>query len=321
MKRVAIVSLILSVACFTFAQTGSNQTPSQNPPQSSSQPQGAGQAQAPGAPGTPAAPAKHPPQAKTQPEFDAFKAASANQDPAALEKAADDFATKFPDSELRIILYKSAMRAYQNANNADKMLEMGHKALTIDPDDPESLVDVAEVLTERTRDTDIDKDQRRGEARKDAEKALQTVDTDIMFPANTPPDNVQKYKDLLRSSAYSILGTLDFNQGNYTSAQANLQKSIDAYPQQPDPVTVLRLSLALDRQNKYPEALTVANHAVELTQDGTPAGSMARRERDRLVQLTGGKPAGTGTTPATSSQPGTPPTTSNPGQTTTPPKQ
>jgi tetratricopeptide (TPR) repeat protein len=264
--------------------------------------------------------AKHPPQAKTQPEFDAFKAASANQDPAAIEKAADDFAAKYPDSELRIILYKTAMRAYQNANNADKMLEMGRKALAIDPDDPEALVDVAEVLTERTRDTDIDKDQRLAEARKDAEKALQTVDTDIVFPASTPPENVQKYKDLLRSSTYSILGTLDFNQGNYPSAQTNLQKSIDAYPQQPDPVTVLRLSLTLDRQNKYPEALTVANRAVELTQEGTSAGSMARRERDRLVQLTGGKPATNSTTPA-SSQPGTAPTTTNPGQTTTPPKQ
>lgn len=317
MKRVAIVTLMLSVACFTFAQAGSSQT--QNPPQGASQQQGAAQSPAPGGQAA-SAPAKHPPQAKTQPEFDAFKAASANQDPAAIEKAADDFAAKFPDSELRIILYKTAMRAYQNANNADKMLDMGRKALAIDPDDPEALVDVAEVLTERTRDTDIDKDQRLGEAHKDAEKALQTVDTDIVFPASTPPENVQKYKDLLRSSAYSILGTLDFNQGNYTSAQSNLQKSIDAYPQQPDPVTVLRLSLALDRQSKYPEALTVANRAVDLTQDGTPAGNMARRERDRLVQLTGGKPAGAATTPASSSPTGATPAPTNPGQATTPPK-
>src|SRR5947209_1328966 len=193
MKRVAIVSLILSVACFTFAQSGSNQN--QNPPQGGSQQQGAGQQPAPGA----QAPAvKHPPQAKTQPEFDAFKTASANQDPAALEKAADDFAAKFPDSELRIILYKTAMRAYQNANNADKMLDMGRKALVIDPDDPEALVDVAEVLTERTRDTDLDKDQRLDEATKAAQKALQTIDTDVAFPAGTPPDKVDQYKNLLR---------------------------------------------------------------------------------------------------------------------------
>jgi hypothetical protein len=46
--------------------------------------------------------------------------------------------------------------------------------------------------------------------------------------------------------------------------------------------------LSLDKQGKYPEALKEANHAVDLTQDGTAAGTLARRERDRLLQLTGG---------------------------------
>ncbi|HYL13643.1 MAG TPA: hypothetical protein VEV41_11440 [Terriglobales bacterium] len=292
MKRVAIIGAILAVAPFTFAQGGGTQ--SQNPP--------TGQQGAPAQPSTPApaqAPAKHPPQAKTQPEFDAFKAASANTDPAAVEKAADDFAAKFPDSELRVILYKTAMRGFQNANNADKMLEMARKTLAIDPDDPEALVDQAEVLTERTRDTDLDKDQRLDEARKSGERALQTIDTDIVFPAGTPPEKVDEYKNLLRSSVYSILGTLEFNKNNFTVAETDFHKSIDAYPQQPDPVTVLRLSLALDRQNKYPEALTYANKAVDLTQDGSAAHTLAVRERDRLVQLTGGKPAApaAGTTP------------------------
>jgi tetratricopeptide (TPR) repeat protein len=282
MKRVAIVGAILAVVSFTYAQAGATQ--SQNPP--------TGQQGTAAKPNTPAqeAPPKHPPQAKTQPEFDAFNAAKASNDPAVVEKASDDFAAKFPDSELRVILYKTAMRGYQNANNADKMLDMARKALAIDPDDPESLVDQAEVLTERTRDTDLDKDQRLDEARKSAERALQTIDTDIVFPAGTTPDKVDAYKNLLRSSIYSILGTLEFNKNNFMAAETDFRKSIDAYPQQPDPVTVLRLSLALDRQNKYPEALNYANKAVELTQDGTGAHTLAIRERDRLVQLTGGKP-------------------------------
>ena len=317
MKRVAIAGMMLAVASFTFAQAGgSNPT---NPPAQSGKPQGANPGTATPQ-GEQAPAAKHPPQAKTQPEFEAFKTASANQDPAAVEKAADDFAAKFPDSELRIILYKTAMRGYQTANNADKMLDMGRKALAIDADDPESLVDVAEVLTERTRDTDLDKDQRLDEARKAAQKALQTVDTDIVFPATTPADNVDKYKNLLRSSAYSILGTLDFNKNDFPAAQADFQKSIDAFPAQPDPVTVLRLSLALDKQGKYPEALTTANRAVELTQDGTPAGNLARRERDRLQQLTGAKPAGAaGTAPGANAQPNAP-AAGTPAQT-PPPKQ
>jgi tetratricopeptide (TPR) repeat protein len=353
MKRVALVCAIVTVATFALAQ-GGYRNQSQNPPAKPPSGQaGAGANQQSGQPGAapgaaqqggagqavPAVPeGKRPPQAKTQPEFDAFKTASAGceptegeklqmqKDPASAPKilndvadrcakGAEEFAAKFADSELRLLLYKTTMRAYQNANNADKMLDMARKCLALDPNDPEALVGVAEVLTERTRDTDLDKDQRLDEATKAAQKALQTVDTNVALPAGTPQDKVDQYKGLLRSTAYSVLGALDFNKNNFAGAEANFRKSIDAFPQQPDPITVLRLSLALDRQNKYPEALTFANKAVGMTQEGSNAGSLARRERDRLVQLTGGTPApapagspagsagGTGTAPPPSTPP------------------
>jgi tetratricopeptide (TPR) repeat protein len=276
MKRTAVILGILSVAVWAGAQ--------QNPP-------AAGQA-APAqgtTPGAATAPAgKRPPQAKTQPEFDAWKAAAANTDAAGLEKASDDFAAKFPDSELRVLLYKNAMRLYQNANNSEKTEAMGRKVLSFDGDDPEALVIVAEVIAERTRESDIDKDQRYGEATSMAQKATQTVDTDVQVPAGTPQDKIDAYKSLLRSNAYSIMGTIDFKKENYPAAQENLQKSIDAFPSNPDPVVILRLALTLDKEQKYPEALKVANRAVEMTQDNTVIGTPARRERDRLQQLTGG---------------------------------
>ena len=296
MKRAALIVAVFAITSWLTAQ-GQN-PPTQNPstggqttqgsqPAQGAQPGGQG---APGAQPTPPA-GKRPPQAKTQPEFDAYKAAVAATDPAALEKAADDFATKFPDSELRILLYKSAQRMYQNANNPDKTEAMGRKVLNIDPDDPEALVMVAEVIAEKTHDSDLDKEQRYDEATKMAQKATQTVDTDVSVPAGTPQDKLDAYKNLLRSNAYSIIGTIEFKKENFAQAQADLQKSIDAYPAQPDPVVVLRLALALDRQQKYPEALKVANRAVEVAQGNPQIQTLATRERDRLQQLTGGTSA------------------------------
>lgn len=284
MKRVILG--ILSIAILSVAVWAESPNAGQAAPQNAPTTGAAAQGTTPGA--TAAPQPKRPPQAKTQPEFDAYKVAVANTDPAAFEKASDDFASKFPDSELRVLLYKNAMRNYQNANNADKTEAMGRKVLTFDPDDPEALVIVAEVIAERTHDTDIDKDQRYAEASSMAQKATQTVDTDVQVPAGTPQDKIDAYKSLLRSNAYSILGTIEFKKDNYVAAQDNLQKSIDAYPSQPDPVVILRLALSLDKQQKYPEALKVANRAVELTQDNTVIGTPARRERDRLQQLTGG---------------------------------
>jgi tetratricopeptide (TPR) repeat protein len=289
MKRAAwiVMATVAVLTLATWAATqGYGQT--QNPPAAGQTTQGGQAAQGtPPAPGAPAAPqGKRPPKAETQPEFDAYKVAAAVTDPAALEKAADDFAIKFPNSELRLLLYKMSTRAYQSANSPDKSEAMARKVLAIDGDDPESLVVVAEVISDRTHDSDLDKDQRYDEAMKMAQKAIQTVDTDLAVPA----DKLDMAKAFLRSSAYSIMGTIEFKKDSFAAAQVNLQKSIDAFPAQLDPVVVLRLAIALDKQQKYPEALKVANQAVDLTKEGTQVGTLARHERDRLQQLTGGAP-------------------------------
>lgn len=279
MKRAAMMVAVLGISVWGLGQdaskpaTGGQTTPAAG--QTAATPQG-----------------KRPPQAKTKEEYDAYKAATALTDPAAREKAADDFDKKYPDSELRMVLYEAAMNAYQQANDADKMMEMARKVLAYDADQPEALVGVAQVLAERTHDTDLDKDQRIDEAKKDAQRALVTVDTDIPT-AGIPPDKIELYKGFLRSEAYSILGTLEYNAKAWADAETDLRKSIDALPQQPDPVAVLRLSLALDQEKKYPEALKYANQAVTLTQETTSAGKAAREEKDRLTQLNSGTAPGT----------------------------
>ncbi len=280
MKRAAIVIAMLAVATWSFAQ--GNDKPAQNT--------SSAQAAAPQG--------KRPPQAKTQPEFDAYKAAAALTDAAAQEKAAEDFATKFPDSELRPLVFKGVMHSYQQANNAEKMMEMARRILTFDPDDPEALLGVAQVLAERTSETDLDRDQRLAEARKDAQRALVTVDTDVPT-SGYPPEQLKTFKSFLSSEAYAIIGTLDFNSKAWADAEGNLKKSIDAFPQNVDAIAVFRLSVALDMQGqaRYPEALKYANQAVDLTKEGTGTGDAARKERDRLVKLNSGSAPGQGSTP------------------------
>lgn len=280
MKQAAIVVAVLGMCMGSVGQTK---------PATQSAP--AGQA-APAAAAT-APQGKRMPAAKTQPEFEAYQKAMAAPDAAAAEAAANDFATKFPDSELRVVIYKAAMQKYQAANNGDKMTEMAQKSLALDPDDPEALVSIAQVYAERTRDTDLDKDQKLAEAKKDAERALVTVDTDIPT-SGYPPDKVDQFKRYTRSEAYAVLGTLASNAKNYPEAETNLRKSIDVFPEQVDSVAVLRLAVALDMQNKVPDALKYANQAVDLTKDrpDSAAGKASRAEQDRLTKLSSGTAPG-----------------------------
>jgi tetratricopeptide (TPR) repeat protein len=287
MKRAAIVIAVLGMC---VGSVGQDKGATQNPP--AGQSAGAGQNAATAPQG------KRPPQAKTQPEFEAYKAAMALTDGAAVEKAADDFAAKYPDSELRVMVYKAAMGRYQQANNADKMLEMAQKALTFDPDDPQALLGAAQVLAERTHDTDLDKDQKLAEAKKDAERALVTIDTDLPT-TGYPPDQLVMFKARSRSDAYAIIGTIAFNAKNWSEAESQLRKSVEADPQEPDSVSIFRLAVSLDMQNKIPEAMKYVDQAVDLTKDrpDTGVGKAARDEKDRLVKLSGGTAPGQAAVP------------------------
>jgi tetratricopeptide (TPR) repeat protein len=190
------------------------------------------------------------------------------------------------------------MNSYQNSGNSLKMMDMGLKVLTIDKDDPEALIGVAEVLEERTSPTDLDKEQRSSQAITYAQHALETIDTDLAVPAGTPAERVEAYKKYLRATAMVIIGTVQYKREQYTEAEGNLRKAIEIDSANPDPVVILRLALALDQQKKYPEALEQANRAVQLTQENTDVGKTARNERDRLVSVTGGN-----NTPDTASPP------------------
>jgi tetratricopeptide (TPR) repeat protein len=275
MKRIAIVMAVVGMCMGSFGQ---DKPAGQNPPAG----QAAGQ--------TSAAPqGKRPPKVNSQDEYNAYKAAVAMTDPVAEEKAAGDFAAKYPQSELQGLVYKDVMQKYQQANNGDKMVEMARKALAIDPDDPEALVALGQVVVEQIKDTDMDKDQRLAEAKKSAERALVTVETDVPT-AGYDPQKLAEYKNFIRSQAYFILGTVAYKQNAWAEAETNLRKSIDALPQQPDVVCVYRLALALDFQNKIPEAVKVAQQAVDLTKNNpdSPAGKAARQELDRLMTYSKG---------------------------------
>ena len=71
---------------------------------------------------------KAPPSAKSQEENTAYRAIVNNADLGAAEAAAKEFEAKYPQSELRDAAYLVLMHRYQQANNAEKTIEMGRKA-------------------------------------------------------------------------------------------------------------------------------------------------------------------------------------------------
>jgi len=234
---------------------------------------------------TASTPAQHQPQAKSKEEFEAYNAATSKTDPAQLEVAAAEFVQKFPNSELKELLYVRAMNMYQQQNNSGKVIATGRKAIELNPSDPVPLVAVASALVMDTRENDLDRDARYAEAGKDAQSALDNVDTGLQVPPGVPPDRIAAAKANLRSIAYDSLGVIAMNKKDYAAAEQSFQKAADLMKDQPDAVVYLRLSVAQDNQSKYPEALDSANKAVQYAPDGSAEKNLAKQQQARLQKL------------------------------------
>ncbi len=242
MKSSLTILSVLLTASMAIAQTNATPATSNQPNGQSGQAQGQSGAKsaAPGGAQTqPPAGGSHVLQAKSQDELKAYQDASSKTDPAEMAAAADAFAAKFPDSELKGTLYVRAMSLYGQANNSDKLIEEGRKAIAATPTNPVPLVQVASVLAETTHDTDLDRDQRLDEAAKDAQAAIDNLNTGLIIPPNAPPERVAGAKASILTMAYDTLGVVSMNKKDYAAAEQFLLKAADASKSNPEAVVYL----------------------------------------------------------------------------------
>ena len=315
--RYAILVVLLAA---NMAMAQANTAPAQAPSQT-----GQSQGQSTSKPATPANQQAQPPasgnrvlQAKSQDELKAYQDASTKTEPGEMEAAADAFAAKYPNSEMKGTLYVRAMGLFAQTNNSEKTVEAGRKAIAADPSNPVALVQVASVLAETTRDTDLDREQRLDEAAKDAQAAIDNISTGLVVPPNAPPDKVAAYKTSILTRAYDTLGMVNLNKKNYSAAEQALLKAADISKANPEAVVYLRLSVAQDQLKEYPKALDSATKAVQYAPAGSTAQALAKQQQARVQKLAeAASTPSPGTAPAATPAPAKPAST-EPSSTTPP---
>jgi tetratricopeptide (TPR) repeat protein len=220
--------------------------------------------------------------AKSQQEYDDYQAARGTAGGIALEKAARDFAQKYPDSELRRYLFARALRQYQSENNPMGMLAMGEQVLALDPGDPLALVLTATVVADGLSAGDPDRQPKMTEIKNHATRALEVLDA-------SPGDSSQAkiYRSTLQAMAYSALGIMELKTGDDAGAERDLRMSANLPKARPDPYVWYHLALAQDHRKKYPAALNSVEQAMQLASSNPKLQRLAETEHDRLNRLTG----------------------------------
>src|SRR5687767_10308681 len=115
------------------------------------------------------------PKPKSQKEIDALQAMFQAQDPDARIKAAEELLTKFADTEFKAIALQIAAASAQQKNDFDSMVLYSERTLEADPKNYGAMLMLANGIAQKTREFDLDKEEKLNRSDKLAKTAIDLV--------------------------------------------------------------------------------------------------------------------------------------------------
>ena len=112
------------------------------------------------------------PKPKSQKEVDALMAMQNAQTADARITAAKELITKFADTDFKPFALQMIMQSYQQSNDSENAIIYAEKLLEADPKSYMAQLTIAQTLAQKTREFDLDKEEKLGRAEKMAKAGL-----------------------------------------------------------------------------------------------------------------------------------------------------
>src|SRR5712692_8765662 len=225
-------------------------------------------------------PAKQP---KSKQEVEAIMAVQNATDPEARVKAAEDLITKFKDTEFKEWALQMETISYQQKNDFDNMLIAGERTLEVNPDNVVVLITLAQSIPQRTKEFDLDKEEKLQKAEKYAKKAQTLIPNLTKFNAQISDEEWSGYKKSAMSQVHEALGLIAFTRKNYPASEQAFKAAVDVSPQ-PDSTTLYRLAMVYSAQNKYDEAIAALDKSIAAGGVKMGAKDLAAEQKAKLEE-------------------------------------
>jgi tetratricopeptide (TPR) repeat protein len=194
----------------------------------------------------------------TKAEDDAYKQvvkeySAHSADPKQFITLAEGFISKYPTSIYAGGIYSELTTAYLNANQTDKMLDAGEKALAANPNNVDVLPVLAWAIARRVNSTAPDFRQQMEKATNYAKRGITLLST-MAKPGNIDDAAFTKVKNAKLSQCRSGLGTAYVKTGHYDEAIPELTQAV-ALDETPDPVDYYLLGIADQAGSHFTDAI------------------------------------------------------------------
>lgn len=203
------------------------------------------------------------PQPKSQKELEALQAmftAYQGQNWDGVITSSKELVSKFADTEFKATAFMMSAEAFRNKGDAENAIVNGEQALQADPKYYAAMVLIAGIQAQRTREFDLDKEEKLGKAEKMAKDALELIKTAPKLNAQVPDDQWEEVKKGYASQAYEALGMSAMVRKKYDVCIENMKLSLDTT--MPDPATMVRLGSCYRQNKQYDEAIAILDKAI-----------------------------------------------------------
>ena len=242
-----------------------------------------GQAAQPAAPppGSPVAPQ---PQVKSPKEAQAVMAIVNAQNPDDRIKAANELVSNFADSEFKSLALFFAAVSYQQKNDADRTIVYAERTLEADKTHYQAMLMLAGLIASRTREFDLDREEKLKAAEGYAAKALEILKTAPRPNPNITDEQWESAKKDFNSQAHEsfAMAAMARNQPDKAIEEFKISMSTATMS---DPTTGVRLAAAYSKAEKYDDAIATLDKILAAQDLHPQVKQIATAERNRAVQL------------------------------------
>lgn len=195
-----------------------------------------------------------PPQPKSQKELEAVQAIFQAPDPDARIAAAKELVTKFADTEFKATAFYIGAFSYQQKGDLENAIAWAEQALEADPKFYGAQLMIANALALRTKEFDLDREEKLGRVEKLARTAMETISTAPKPRPDITDEQWEAAKKDFTAQAHEALGLAALVRKKYDVCVSEFSTAFSLASQQ-DASLMVRLANCQIQSGKPDEAI------------------------------------------------------------------
>ena len=201
------------------------------------------------------------PQAKSQEELNQMLLCQQAPEADLRIESCNKLLTDFQDTEFKEIAYYLLMLSYQEKNDFENMLVFGERTLEENPENIGTLISLSYALPLRTREHDLDKEEKLARAEDYAKRGMVLLPAMPKLNAQTTDDDWLMMKKSFMSQLHESMGIIASKRQDFPAAEDSYRKMLQVADKQTGTM-FYRLAEALKQQEKYEEALNLLDQSI-----------------------------------------------------------